>query len=91
VRWDRLGRIAMLCVMAALVYLYLSAGLSLLSSWQESHRADAQLAGLERQHRVLQVQGTSLKSPGTVEAEARLLGMAYPGERVYIVPGLPKN
>ncbi len=31
VRWDRLGRMAMLCVLGALLYLYLSAGISLLS------------------------------------------------------------
>ena len=36
VRWDRLGRIAMLCVLGALLYLYLSAGISLLSTWKEA-------------------------------------------------------
>jgi cell division protein FtsL len=81
----------MLCVLVALVYLYLSAGASLLSTWRESKRADAQVSSLEREHRQLQAQHFALKSPGTVEAEARQLGMAFPNERDYIVPGLPDN
>jgi hypothetical protein len=30
VRWDRLGRLALLCVLVALFYLYLSAGVRML-------------------------------------------------------------
>jgi len=81
----------MLCVLVALVYLYLSAGSSLLSTWRESRRTDAQLSALEHQHRELETQHLSLKSPGTVEAEARQLGMSFPNEHSYIVRGLPDN
>jgi cell division protein FtsL len=91
VRWDRLGRMAMLLVLVALAYLYLSAGLSLLSTWRESHRAGAQVKALEAQHHQLIAQHKALSSPGTVEAEARQLGMMFPGERTYIVRELPNN
>jgi cell division protein FtsB len=91
VRWDRLGRIAMLCVMVAIVYLYLSAGVRLLSAWGESKRDSAQVHVLERQNRKLQQQHAALASPGTVQAEARRLGMIRPGEQAYIVSGLPSN
>lgn len=90
-RWDRLGRLAMLCVMVALAYLYLSAGFSLLSSLRESHRVDSQVSVLQTQHRQLVTQHAALASAGTVEAEARELGMMFPGEHTYIVRGLPKN
>jgi Septum formation initiator len=81
----------MLCVMAALIYLYLSAGASLLSTWRESKRAEAQVSSLQRQHRQLEAQRAMLKRPGTVEAEARQLGMMFPNERTFIVRDLPDN
>lgn len=91
VRWDRLGRIAMLCVMVAIAYLYLSAGVRLFSTWGESKRDSAQAHALERQNRALRLQHAALASPGTVQAEARRLGMIHRGEQAYIVSGLPAN
>jgi cell division protein FtsB len=91
VRWDRLGRIAMLCVMVAIACLYLSAGLRLFSAWGESKRDSAQVRVLERQNQVLRQQHATLASPGTVPADARRLGMVHPGEQAYIVGGLPAN
>lgn len=91
VRWDRLGRLAMLCVMVALAYLYLSAGFSLLSTLKESHSARAQVKALQTQHRQLMAEHAALASAGTVESEARELGMMFPGERTYMVRGLPNN
>jgi cell division protein FtsB len=81
----------MLCVMAALVYLYLSAGVRLLSSWRESKRDSAQVRSLEDQNRVLRRQHTTLANPSTVQEEARRLGMIHQGEQSYIVSGLPAN
>jgi cell division protein FtsB len=91
VRWDRLGRIAMLGVMVTIVYLYLSAGVRLFSAWGESKRDGAQVRVLERQNRTLEQQHAALTSPGTVQAEARRLGMIRRGEQAYIVSGLPAN
>jgi cell division protein FtsB len=91
VRWDRVGRIAMLCVMVAIVYLYLSAGLRLFSAWGESKRDSAQAYVLERQNRALRQQHATLASSGTVQTEARRLGMIHPGEQAYVVNGLPAN
>lgn len=81
----------MLCVMAAIVYLYLSAGVRLFSAWGESKRDSAQARVLERQNRVLRQQHATLASPGTVQAQARRLGMVRRGEQAYIVSGLPPN
>jgi cell division protein FtsB len=91
VRWDRVGRIAMLCVMVAIAYLYLSAGLRLLSAWGESKRDSAQVRGLEAQNGALRRQHARLASPDAAQADARRLGMIHAGEQAYIVSGLPPN
>ncbi|HUN78541.1 MAG TPA: septum formation initiator family protein [Solirubrobacteraceae bacterium] len=89
VRWNRLGRLAMVCVLGALLYLYIGAGLNLLSSWREARQDSAQVEVLERQHRTLEAQHATLLSPGTIDAEARALGMVKPGEQFFVVTGLP--
>jgi hypothetical protein len=91
VRWDRLGRVAMLCVLVALVYLYASTGAHMLSTWRQSRHDDAAVAAMEREHRLLVRQHESLTGSGTLEAEARQLGMMKPGEQPYVISGLPDN
>ena len=91
VRWDRLGRIAMLLVLLALVFLYLSTGVRMLSTWSQSHRDRAIVASLEREHRRLVSEHNRLSSQSTLEAEARQLGWIRPGEQPYLVSNLPNN
>jgi Septum formation initiator len=91
VRWDRLGRVAMLGVAAVLLYLYLGAAISLYSTLREAHRNSAQVAVLERQNEQLLAQHAALALPSTLVGEARQLGMERPGEQPYVIEGLPKN
>jgi hypothetical protein len=91
VRWDRLGRLAMLGVLVVLAYLYLSAGLHLVSTWRQARGESAKVASMQREHNALQRQHEALGSPGAVEAQARKLGMMKHDERPYIVSGLPGN
>jgi hypothetical protein len=91
VRWDRLGRVAMLGVLVVLGYLYLSAGVHLFNTWREAHGESAKVAAMQREHKVLQRQHEALGSPGAVEAQARKLGLMRHGERPYIISGLPNN
>jgi cell division protein FtsB len=91
VRWDRLSRLAMMCVLGALLYLYVGAGLSLLSTWKEARADSSQLAALQRRHAALEAQRAALSSPVTLMQEARRLGMARPGEQTYVITGLPPN
>lgn len=81
----------MLGVTMAIVYLYLSAGVRLLSAWGESKRDNTQAQLLERQDKALKQQHALLASPATVQAGARRLGMIHPGEQAYVVSGLPAN
>ena len=91
VRWDRLGRVAMLLVGVALAYLYLSAGIRMLSTWREARSDGATVAAMEREHVKLVRQHEVLGRRGTLEVEARRLNMIKPGEQSYIVSGLPGN
>ncbi|HEY2766728.1 MAG TPA: hypothetical protein VGI76_00630 [Solirubrobacteraceae bacterium] len=91
VRWDRLARVALLCVLGALLYLYASAGISLLSTWKQARGDSAQVAALEREHAALEAQHAALRSPGMLVPEAHKLGMVRPGEQSYVISGLPSN
>lgn len=91
VRWDRVGSVAMLCVLGALVYLYLSAGINMFSTWRQARGDSATVVSLQREHSRLVLQHEALARRGTLEAEARRLGMSNRGEQQYIISGLPKN
>jgi hypothetical protein len=82
---------AMLFVLTALLYLYLSAGLHMFSTWGQSRHDKAAVATLEREHRVLARQHEAFGRQNTVETEARQLGMKKADERQYVINGLPPN
>jgi len=81
----------MLFVLAALLYLYLSAGIRMLSTWQQSRHDKATVAAMEHEHRALVRQREALGRRGTTETQAYQLGMKRPNERQYIISGLPSN
>jgi hypothetical protein len=81
----------MVCVGAALVYLYLSAGINMFSTWREAHHDKAAVAAMAREHTLLQHQHETLGRQETREEEARRLGLIKKGEQSYIVSGLPGN
>ena len=91
VRWDRLGRIAMLFVLLALVFLYLSTGLRMLSTWRQSRHTNARVAAMQAEHSRLISEHNRLSSQSNLEQSARALGMQRPGEQTYIIGGLPDN
>jgi hypothetical protein len=91
VRWDRVGRVAMLCVLGALVYLYLSAGIHMFSTWRQSSRDSAAVVAMEHEHRLLTHQHETLSKASTLEQEARQLGMMKQGEQPYAITGLPPD
>jgi hypothetical protein len=85
------GRIAMLCVGVALLYLYLSAGIHMLSTWRQARSDSSTVAAMEHEHVLLKRQHEVLGGRGTMEEEARRLGMMKRGEQSYVVTGLPDN
>jgi cell division protein FtsB len=91
VRWDRVGRTALLVLLFLVALAYVGPARSLLSTWHESSAKRAQLQQLQREHEGLLRRARELRDPQTVQAEARRLGMVKPGERSYVVTGLPKD
>jgi cell division protein FtsB len=91
IRWDRISRYGFLVVFAGLLFLYVNPARSYVNTLRESHHRQAQVAGLERQHRILAARKRALADPHVVEAEARRLGMVRPGERTYVVRDLPRG
>ena len=81
----------MLCVSAAIVYLYLSAGIHMLSTWRQSHHDSAVVATMRHEHARLLREHEVLSRQSTLEAEARQLGMMKKNEQPYLVGSLPNN
>jgi cell division protein FtsB len=89
VRWDRLGRIGLLVVFAIVVGLYMQQGLSLLSTRSQAEQQLSIVSHLKRENARLDRERAALNDPATIEREARALGMVRPGERPYVITGLP--
>ena len=89
IRWDRIGRWALLGVVAVIVYLYVGPLHSLWETWGEAKRQRSAVAELKAQNAELRERRRQLLSPTALEHEARRLGMVKAGERGYVVRGLP--
>jgi cell division protein FtsB len=90
IRWDRLGRVALLGTLVVILLLYLSPAKHW---WQQSRTAAAQrdeLSDLSRENGQLKRRVRALRDPGALEREARRLGMVRQGERAYVIEGLPE-
>jgi cell division protein FtsB len=90
IRWDRLGRWALLFVLGLVLYLYIGPLRTWVSTWQEAKQKRQEVATLRAQNQQLRAHEDSLQRSSALEREARRLGMVKAGERAYIVEGLPK-
>jgi cell division protein FtsB len=91
VRWDRVGRVGLLIVLGVVVILYFEHTLSYISTRQEASRESGIVHTLVRDNAALMRQQKSLTDPATIQKDARALGMVQPGERPYVITGLPNN
>ena len=90
IRWDRVGRVALLCVLVFVVYLFVGPTRTWIATYQEAGRKRQEGAQLKVLNRKLRSRRAQLAKPGTLEREARLLGMVRAGERAYVVQDLPR-
>ena len=88
IRWDRLGRWALIGVFALVLYLYIGPALTWISTYKEAGRQREAVAKLKEENERLRERKATLSAPGAIEREARRLGMVKAGERAYIVEGL---
>jgi cell division protein FtsB len=88
IRWDRLGRWALIGVFALVLYLYVGPAISWVKTYREAGRQRAEVAQLRAENTKLRKARAQLDAKGALEREARKLGMVKAGERAYIVEGL---
>jgi len=88
VRWDRVGRIALVLVLFGVMVSYLNPLVNLAGAWRDSKQSEERLAELRRENESLQRQLDAAESPLTLGREARKMGMIKPGERLYVIDGL---
>lgn len=91
IRWDRVGRVALLLVLLLLVYLYVGPVRSWWSTLQDSKAKQAQVERLKRENAELRSRRAALQTPQALEREARRMGMVKPDERPFVVRGLPNR
>jgi cell division protein FtsB len=89
IRWDRLARFGLLAVLGIIVLLYISPIVHWIQQSGTAGHERAQVKSLQAEHDALLTRLHQLRRPGAVEQEARKLGMVAPGERPYVVEGIP--
>jgi cell division protein FtsB len=90
IRWDRIGRWALIGVFALVLYLYIGPARTWVSTWLEAKQRRADVATLREENHRLRAREAALKRTGALEREARRLGMVKAGEKEYVVRGLPR-
>ncbi len=85
IQWHRVGRLALLVTLAAIVLLYIPP----VTHWIEQRRTaahgKAEMQSLQRENDMLRGRMRQLTGPDALEREARRLGMVRRGERPYVV------
>jgi len=89
IRWDRLGRVALLVTLVVIVLSYLSPARHWLQQSGTASRQKEELGQLTAQRTRLEGRLRALRDPGALEREARRLGMVRVGERSYVIENLP--
>lgn len=89
IRWDRVGRIALLFTLGVIVLSYASPARRWIEQSRTAGEQHGQLTELEAKNRDLKRRVKQLRTPGALEREARRLGMIRQGERSYVIENLP--
>jgi cell division protein FtsB len=89
IRWDRVGRVALLTTLGVIMLLYVSPALHWIEQSRTAGEQRSELRELTAKNRDLKRRLRELRSPGALEREARRLGMVRQGERSYVIENLP--
>ena len=85
IRWDRVGRWALICVFAFVLYLYIGPARTWVTTYAEAKRKREEVAEVRAQNERLRARKRELERQGALELEARRLGMVKAGERLYVI------
>jgi cell division protein FtsB len=91
IRWDRVARLSLLIALLLVLLSYVGPTTKYWEAWHLNRETRADVQGLREDNARLRQRARDLQNPQRVELEARRLGMARPGERVYVVRGLPEG
>ena len=90
IRWDRVARLSLLMALGVVLLLYVKPATRYFEAWQLSRDTSSEVRDLRTDNARLRARKRELGQASRVELEARRMGMARPGERVYVVRGLPR-
>jgi cell division protein FtsB len=91
IRWDRVGRVALLGTLAVIMVLYVSPARHWIEQSRTNGEQNDELHDLLAKNRQLKRRVSALRTPGALEREARRLGMVRAGERAYVIENLPSR
>jgi cell division protein FtsB len=90
IRWDRLGRWALIAVFAFVLYLYVGPAVKWVSTYRQAGEKRAEVAALKERHAELVDRRRQLRDKPALEREARRLGMVKAGEKAFVVELPPR-
>jgi cell division protein FtsB len=88
VNWDRVGRVALTLVLAAVLYSYLNPAIDFVKTYTATTAAKAELHELQDENTRLHNRIQSADDPIVIDRMARAQGMVAEGETPVVVRGL---
>ena len=88
IKWDRVGRVALTLVLAAVLYSYLNPAIDFVKTYTGTTAAKAQFHELLKENKHLHKRIQSSSDPAVIEQEAREQGLVAEGERPIRLSGL---
>jgi cell division protein FtsB len=85
IQWHRVGRVALLFTLFVIVLLYIRPVTHWLQQRSTAAHSQADLRDLRQEHDRLEARLHQLSGTGSIEREARKMGMVRRGERPYVV------
>lgn len=86
-----MGRVALLVVLAIVAGLYVQHAMAYLSVRSQLQSQNLTVRRLTNANAALERQQRQLNDPASIVLLARRLGMVRPGERSYVISGLPNK
>ncbi len=90
IKWDRVGRIALVLVLFAVAYSYLNPAINLFDTYRSTGAAKEEFHVLLKENKRLHRSIQSADEPPVVAATARKQGMVAEGETPFVLHGLSR-
>jgi cell division protein FtsB len=91
IRWDRVGRYALLATLVVILLLYVSPAKHWIEQSRTASAHKQELGELSEENRELKQRVRELRDPAALERAARKLGMVKQGERSFVIENLPRR